>query len=226
MSSRLLPHDQAAGARPYAYRELLAGGGEGKQVFGRPPNPAGGAPQDQDRLRARVTELEQSLVQQVAAARQTGFREGEAAGRTQGEATVRPVIERMGRGIQEVLETKTRIRKQLEEEAVQLALAIGKRILHRELSTDPSSLQGLVQAAFERMAREEITRVVVHPDHVAAVREALAHCTTRAIEIAGDGGREKGTLIFETTRGALNASVDSQLQEIERGLADRLKWRQ
>jgi flagellar assembly protein FliH len=107
-----------------------------------------------------------------------------------------------------------------------MALAIGKRILHRELSTDPSALQGLVQAAFERIAREEITRVVVHPEQLAAVREALAQCTTRKIEVSGDTGREKGTLIFETTRGALNASVDSQLQEIERGLADRLKWRQ
>jgi flagellar assembly protein FliH len=214
-------------ARPFAFRELAAGAAQTSgPVFGRPAASAGGVAPDQDRLRARITELEQGLAQQTAAARQAGMRDGEAAGRTQGEASVRPVIERLSRSIQEVLEARAQMRKQLEEEAVQLALAIGKRILHRELSTDPSALQGLVQAAYERMAREEIVRVVVHPDQVAGVREALGRFTTRKIEICGDGGREKGTLIFETTHGTLNASVDSQLQEIERGLADRLKWRE
>ena len=38
-----------------------------------------------------------------------------------------------------------------------------------------------------------------------------------------DASRELGTVIFETQRGNLDASVESQLQEIERGLADRLR---
>jgi flagellar biosynthesis/type III secretory pathway protein FliH len=32
-----------------------------------------------------------------------------------------------------------------------------------------------------------------------------------------------GTVIFETDRGNLDASVESQLREIERGLGDRLR---
>ena len=32
-----------------------------------------------------------------------------------------------------------------------------------------------------------------------------------------------GAVIFETPRGNLDAGVESQLQEIERGLADRLR---
>ena len=88
-----------------------------------------------------------------------------------------------------------------------------------------TALQGLIQAGFERLGRTEITRIVVHPDHVVPVREALAAFTTRKIEIFGDGSREKGALVFETTRGSFDASVDSQLREIELGLADRLKSR-
>jgi flagellar assembly protein FliH len=116
------------------------------------------------------------------------------------------------------------LRKQVEEEAVQLALAVSRRILRRELSIDPSALHGLVQAAFERVARQETTRVVVHPDQAVQVRAALASATTRNIEVVPDGSRESGTLIFETTRGSVDASLDSQLREIELGLADRLKW--
>jgi flagellar biosynthesis/type III secretory pathway protein FliH len=41
--------------------------------------------------------------------------------------------------------------------------------------------------------------------------------------VIADASRAIGSVIFETPRGNLDASVDSQLQEIERGLADRLR---
>ena len=43
------------------------------------------------------------------------------------------------------------------------------------------------------------------------------------IVVAPDPAREPGTVIFETERGDLDASVESQLREIERGLTDRLE---
>jgi flagellar biosynthesis/type III secretory pathway protein FliH len=43
------------------------------------------------------------------------------------------------------------------------------------------------------------------------------------VEVLPDAAREPGSVIFETSRGNLDASVDTQLQEIERGLADRLR---
>ena len=43
------------------------------------------------------------------------------------------------------------------------------------------------------------------------------------MEVVADSSREPGAIIFETARGNLDASVDAQLQEIERGLVDRLR---
>jgi flagellar biosynthesis/type III secretory pathway protein FliH len=43
------------------------------------------------------------------------------------------------------------------------------------------------------------------------------------VEVIADSSHELGSVIFETTRGNLDASVNSQLQEIERGLTDRLR---
>jgi flagellar biosynthesis/type III secretory pathway protein FliH len=43
------------------------------------------------------------------------------------------------------------------------------------------------------------------------------------VEVIADPSRAVGTVIFETQHGNLDASVESQLQEIERGLADRLR---
>jgi len=42
------------------------------------------------------------------------------------------------------------------------------------------------------------------------------------VEIVADGGLERGALLLDTTQGHVDASIDSQLSEIERGLADAL----
>jgi flagellar assembly protein FliH len=66
--------------------------------------------------------------------------------------------------------------------------------------------------------------VKVHPSHAAVVTACLGQIATGSkVEIVPDPSREPGAIIFETARGNLDASVESQLQEIERGLADRLK---
>ncbi len=176
------------------------------------------------RLKARVAELEQGLARQVTEARQAGAREAEAAGAQRAEAAVKPVLDRMARSVQELAALRPRLQKEFEEDAVKLSLAIARRVLRREMNVDSSAMCGLVQAAFERMGRSEIVRVIVHPDQAGAIREQLGQLSSRKIEVAADGSREKGTLIFETTRGALDGSVDSQLREIELGFADRLKW--
>jgi flagellar biosynthesis/type III secretory pathway protein FliH len=41
-------------------------------------------------------------------------------------------------------------------------------------------------------------------------------------EIVADNSLLLGDILFETTRGSLDASIDSQLLEIERGLTDLL----
>ena len=223
MRSKLISPARGSEARPLVYRPLTSPDPAVRQVSS-PPQPAESASELLS-LRLRIAELEQSLPQQVAAARQAGFRDGESAGRSQAESATKSMLDRLGRSIHELAEWKPRLRKELEVDAVDLSVAMARRILRRELNIDPTALQGLIQVAFERMARNEITRVVVHPDHVAVLRETLASLTTRQIEIFADGAREKGALVFETTRGALDASVDTQLREIELGLADRLKWR-
>ena len=105
-----------------------------------------------------------------------------------------------------------------------LALEIARRVVRREIAVDPDALRGLVTAALEKLRGQDISRVKVHPSHAAL----LAACLKQApggntVEVVADSSREPGAIIFETARGNLDASVDAQLQEIERGLVDRLR---
>ena len=65
-----------------------------------------------------------------------------------------------------------RIRRESEEELVELSIAIARRILHRELTLDPEAVRGLVKAALDRIGSRELSRVRVHPAHGALTAAA------------------------------------------------------
>ena len=173
-------------------------------------------------LRQRVQQLERELQQRVAEAREAGRADGEAQGRAAASASLQPVIERSAVAVRELTEVGTKLRRDAAADLVELAVAIARRILHRECSIDVCTLEGLVQAALDRLDREEVHRVLVHPAQAAAVRKAIAAASNRAIEVVEVHNAEPGSLVFETNRGRLDASIETQLREIQRGLADRV----
>jgi len=172
---------------------------------------------------SEIARIEQRCEQRVAEARAAGMREGEAAGRSRASAELQPVIERLARSAEEIGGLRGRLRKEAESDVIRLSLAIARRILRRELAIDPEALRGPILGALEKLQAQEISRVRVHPSQVSAVSSCLRQATPGAtIEVVGDPSRQPGAALFETNHGNLDASVETQLEEIERGLNDRL----
>ena len=68
---------------------------------------------------------------------------------------------------------RARLRREAEADMVQLALAIARRVLRRELAVDPDALHGLVLAALEKLqGAGDLAAYRVHPSH-AALRERV-----------------------------------------------------
>jgi len=134
------------------------------------------------------------------------------------------VIDRLGQSLQELAGYRARLRHDAEGDLVRLAIEIARRILRREISSDPDALRGLVTAALDKLQSQDIARVKVHPAHAALLVECLKQARGGSpVEVISDSSREPGGLIFETAHGNLDVSVEAQLSEIERGLADRLR---
>jgi flagellar assembly protein FliH len=92
------------------------------------------------------------------------------------------------------------------------------------VSADPQSICGIVYAALQRLQNREVSRIRVYPAALQAVRSALErNGGMAAIELIPDALLQSGGIVFETALGELDASVETQLQEIERGFADRLQ---
>jgi flagellar assembly protein FliH len=211
MSTKVLTGEETVGAAPVAWKRLGTGGEAAMQA-------------QLDPLVARIAQLEREITQREQQSFAAGYRKGESAGQEQAMARLDPVAEQLARTLVDLSQTRRKLRRDAEQDVVKLALAIGRRILHRELSMDPEAILGVVKAALEKLGEREVDRVRVNPENAGIVRKHLEEIGRgERLEVVADPRLDRGAVIFETAQGHLDASVDTQLEEIQRGLADRLQ---
>ena len=174
----------------------------------------------------RHGDAEREAARKLDQARREAYAEG-AGGRP--PASRRANSSRRRKGWRRTLAALARLRESIREETIQdlvhLAISIAARVIHREVAVDPDALAGLIKAAFSKLQSREINRVRMHPTLEALVRKLLEQC--RRAQESGAGCRIRASspreVFFETSQGILDASVDTQLREIERGLIDKLE---
>jgi flagellar assembly protein FliH len=172
-------------------------------------------------LELELKKVKAEAEQRVNEALANGKREGEASARQALGVHAEAEIEKLKQLAKEMLACGPALRKQAEGDLVRLAVAIARRILHRELQVDSDALLGLTKAALGKIDQREIHVIRTHPDNVELIQRVLEQGRIqKRIEISGDARLGRGALIIETSRGQLDASVDTHLEEIERGFAD------
>jgi flagellar assembly protein FliH len=218
MLSRVLTEEMAE-AQPVTWRRSLPIQTKAAQASGRPPD-------ELSQLRARLAEMTAAAEQQARQAYETGLRNGEGVARKALESETRAAVERLAATIADVAATRSDTIRRAEADTVRLAIEIARRVLHRELSVDPNALAALTRAALEKLQSQEIHRVRVHPAQEEVVRTCLQQTGRgQAIEVIADPSQPQGGILFDISRGTLDASVGTQLDEIERGLTDQLESR-
>ena len=217
MPSRLLP--RGAAAAPIHWGPATTRAPEAWTTS--PPAANDGAPVNQA-LQATI----QGLQEDMQAREQAAFQRGLASGVQQERGRIDPVLARLARTITDLGEARAKALAEADHDIVQLAVAVARRVLRRELTVDPDSLAGIVKAALERIAARETQRVRVHPEDAGCVERHMKSAgAPPRIEVCPDSSLERGSVIFETARGNLDTSVSTQLSEIERGLTDMLRRR-
>src|SRR5260370_28844335 len=162
--------------------------------------------------------------QRRQAAYQQGLQDGVAAAQREMLAQVDVMNGRLARTIEELTGLRQRFRHEAEEDLVALALAIARRILYRELTMAPESLLGLVKAALEKIDGRELHSVRVRPEDAAMIQQHFEkRGLPQRVQVIADPGLERGAAILDSSRGALDASVETQFAGIERGFADLVR---
>ncbi|MCS7315022.1 MAG: FliH/SctL family protein [Bryobacterales bacterium] len=217
MASRVLRGEAAQAAEPARWPLVRPGA----------PHPC---PEtvSQEKLRELEVRLEEARREAAVGQQQAfeaGYRKGAEEGFQQASSQLKPLLEGLGQTLKEWQQARRRLRREAERDLVQLAIAIARRILHRELQVDPEALLGLVKAALERLEGREVDRIRVHPADAGLVSSYLEQAGLRQVRLIADPQLARGSLLLETEQGTLDASVETQLEEIRYGLLDRLQTR-
>lgn len=175
---------------------------------------------------ARIQLLEREIEQlhsQIPAEKKIAYQQGLDAGITQELNKWTESIARVSRSLADLATVKPKLRFQVEEDAVRLSLAIARKVLRRECTVDPEALAGLVRVALDKTNARDILRIRAAPQDAQDLSNRLAGMGLPShVEVVADSGLPRGSVLLDTNQGHIDASVETQLQEIERGLADAL----
>lgn len=215
MLSRVLIGQDASEARSFEFPDV-------SNPLARPAHATAASGDGSGAELAAARATIQRLENELAAARKQGYEAGRAETEQKTRAELEAVLARMAAAIGELAGTRSEMRRRAEQDVVKLALLIAKRVLHRELTVDENAMTALARVAFETLARAEKYKVTVHPRFAPTITAALPPGLASRVRVEPDPGREAGTLLIESPDGLTDASIDTQLEEIGRGLTDRL----
>ncbi len=115
-------------------------------------------------------------------------------------------------------EERARWFRRAEGELVELALAIARRVLDREMKTDPLALREIAQAAVSRVQDESGVVLRVAPARVADWRGAFS--SRPDLEVMGDATVAEGDVVVDTTFGRVELGIGMQLGEVAERLGE------
>ena len=164
----------------------------------------------EERARALLAEAEAARGRVIDEARAEGLREGEA---------------RAAAALAAAAAARDRLLADAEREVAELAVAVARRVLAREL-TVPGAVTALAAAALaEARARREIVLRVSPADapELDAARGPLAAILARApLAVRVDPSLAPGDVVVETEAGLVDARIEAQLGAIARALGEAL----
>lgn len=132
---------------------------------------------------------------------------------------VEPLRDRLSSTISEINSLYSSVAARAERDLVRLAIEISKKIVQREVTVDAEIALTLARVALTRLHSRTLARVHLHPDdhaYVTARREALE--ANGAVELIEDRSVGRGGCLVSTEMGELDARIEQQFAEVERGL--------
>ncbi len=149
--------------------------------------------------------------------REAARAEGFAAGRADAVAALEPALAALTQAVADVHAQQAEAASQLERRAVELGLALARKIVAGALQVEPERVLEAVTGALRGIVERERVIVLVNPDDLEIVREAMdnlkaslggiEHCEVQAERRVGRGG-----CIVRTPVGDVDARVETKLE--------------
>lgn len=165
---------------------------------------------------ARVLEIEQT-------AREKGLAEARADFAVEVETAVNEQVseirEQLVLTVHEISNLYPTVTAQAEKDLVALALEIARKIVKREVTIDREIAVTLARVTLGKLHRHAIATVHLNPEDFAFVEKQREKLDFHgALELVEDRSIDLGGCLIRTDAGDFDARIESQFEEISRGL--------
>jgi flagellar assembly protein FliH len=149
-----------------------------------------------------------------------GYAAGERAGLEAGNKRAEAMLRRLAQTLDELRSLRGALVRQTEQQMVQLALAIAKRILRRETTIDQDLLVAMARVALERLGDAGAATIRLNPeDYAQTVQRHGDHWAGARVTVVADPSVSRGGCLVESDFGVVDASVEAQFDQVARAFA-------
>ncbi len=162
-----------------------------------------------------AVDLQQKMQEALTRGRQEGVRESEARfGKS---------IEALAKAVEEISRLRESLLRNSSHDLLRLVLAISRQVIDAEVASRKEIILATIERALQAAVRSDSYRIRVHPDDLQLVQEkkplflAAIHGLEN-ISFEADPAVARGGCLLESELGDVDATIDSQLEEIRRNL--------
>lgn len=155
-----------------------------------------------------------------------GYYDGLAKAKSEIEQKFSSLITNLQSIVQSALEEKNKIINSTEDDIIELSVAIAKKIINNEISTNKESIISLVKEAIKKLEDKEKITIYTHPsdlDLIKSHREEFKELvdTIDALHILPDELLEPGECRLESKSEIIDTDINYQLGEIKKKLRNK-----
>ncbi|MCC7123584.1 MAG: hypothetical protein IT178_01960 [Acidobacteria bacterium] len=144
-----------------------------------------------------------------------GYQQGERAGLEAGAAKGEQILRRLASSLDELQTLRGELLRRTERQVVELAIAMARRVVHRELALDPDLLLAMARVALDRLADTASATIRLHPeDFASAVGRGQPSQTPGGVRIVSDPTIARGGCLVQSDYGVIDVTADVQLDEL------------
>jgi flagellar assembly protein FliH len=171
-----------------------------------------------------VADAQAHAVETERAIREQAMTEAHAIAAAEVTAELESLRAQLAQTLDEFANLREQVALHAEREMVQLAIEIAKKIVRREVTVDREIVLSLARVALSRLHTRALATVHLHPDDY---QFALSHrerlSTSGTLKLVEDPAIGRGGCLIETDHGDVDARIEHQFSEIERGFLHDLE---
>jgi flagellar assembly protein FliH len=169
------------------------------------------------------TEAKRQYIEQQAY--EEGFRQGQKDGQEVGRRGLEEIVQRFEHMLAALVAEKEAFYHRRERDLVELALAVSRKIIGRELTIQPEAIRDLVAAACQNLYDTERLQLMIHPQDYEFFIHHSQVSWPLGMEVIADSALTPGSFKLETDQGEIDGTLETRWAKVNAAIDKILERR-